>query len=57
MDELPVATPVVDAVSVLSYLQAWLQGHGEDELAHRVACARDGLRALVLDAELAEDVD
>jgi hypothetical protein len=58
MDErFPTTLAIVEAISTLSFLEAWLQGRDESALVDRVAHARDKLTAIVVDAELAEDID
>ncbi len=58
MDErFPTTLAIVEAISTLSFLEAWLQEHDERELSDRAASARDRLQMIVVDAELSEDIE
>jgi hypothetical protein len=58
MDErFPTTLAIVEAISTLSFLEAWLHEHDEQALSDRAACARDRLQMIVVDAELSEDIE
>jgi hypothetical protein len=58
MDErFAITRGIVEAISTLSFLEAWLGEHDEQALSDRAAHARDQLQMIVVDAELSEDID